>query len=128
MELPPGEPKAATGRPSPSNTITGDMDERGRLPGPGALAAGRPSTPVGDEKSVSWLFRNIPAAIRPEPKIDSTVVVMETMLPLRSMITKWVVPPGSWVPSGPGDGAPGGFPGGGAAAPVVGISAARVAP
>ena len=104
------------------------MDERGRFPGPGALAAGRPSTPVGDEKSVSWLFRNIPAAIRPEPNTDSTVVVMDTMSPFRSMITKWVVPPGSWVPSGPGAVAPDGCPGAGAAAPVVGIRAARVAP
>ena len=49
--------------------------------------------------------------MRPEPKMLSTVVVMETTLPHLSTITRWVVPPGSMVWSGPNmSPAPGGLP------------------
>ena len=127
MELPPGEPTAATNRPLRSSTTAGAMDERGRLPGATALAAGAPSFSVGEkEKSVSWLFRKKPWTIRPEPKRLSTVVVIETTLPLPSTMTKWVVPPGSCVASGARGPAPRGLPGGGGApATCAGIRAAR---
>ena len=78
------------------------MDERGRLPPATALAAGVPSRFSGEnEKSVSWLLRKKPWTIRPDPKMLSTVVVMETALPQRSTIEKWVVPLTSLVRSGP---------------------------
>ena len=91
------------------------MDERGRLPGATALATGAPAVSTGEnEKSVSWLFRKKPWTIRPEPKMLSTVVVMDTALPSLSTTTKWVVPAGSRVASGPRAWAPGGVPAGGA--------------
>ncbi len=62
IALPPGEPRAATNRPEPrSSTITGDIDERGRLPPATALAIGLPaSSKARNEKSVSWLLRKNP--------------------------------------------------------------------
>ena len=82
MEGPPGEPSAPRKRPSRSRMITGAIDERGRLPGATALAAGAPSSRSGsNEKSVSWLLRKKPAAMRPEPNTLSTVVVMLTAFP-----------------------------------------------
>src|ERR1700709_2669715 len=103
IDGPPGDPRAATKRPLASNTITGAIDERGRLPGATALAAGAPPASVGEkEKSVSWLFSTKPCVIRPEPKMLSTVVVIETTSPRASTMTKCEVPPGSTVLSGPG--------------------------
>ena len=124
----PGEPKAPTNRPSRSRMITGDIDERGRLPGATALAAGRPSASTGEKaKSVIWLLRKKPPAIRPEPNRLSTVVVIETASPHWSTMTKWLVPAGSRVTSGARSaGAPGGVPA--PTGPVtVGASAARSA-
>ena len=43
IDGPPGEPAPATNRPCLSSTMAGAMDERGRLPPAGALAAGAPS-------------------------------------------------------------------------------------
>ena len=105
----------------------GDIEDRGRLPAAAALAAGRPSARVGaNEKSVSWLLRKKPAAIRPEPNTLSTVVVMLTALPAASTTTKCEVPAGSFVASGPASTPPGGVPA--AAAPVSpGARAARAA-
>src|SRR5436190_22696707 len=107
--------------------MAGAIDERGRLPGPTALAVGAPSRSFGvKEKSVSWLFRKKPLVIRPEPKRLSTVVVIETAFPSASTITRWLVPPGSWVASGARTPAPFGLPGAGAAGSAVGpISLAR---
>ena len=96
-----GEPSEATNRPSRSSTITGDIEERGRLPGAAALAAGAPSFSVGEKlKSVSWLLRKKPPTMRPEPKTLSTVVVIETTLPAASTMTKCEVPAASSVASG----------------------------
>ena len=83
------------------------------MPAATALATGAPLASVGaKEKSVSWLLRKKPAAIRPEPKMDSTVVVMLTALPRASTTTKCEVPAGSWVASGPVKMPPGGEPAG----------------
>ena len=43
MRLPPGEPVTSTGLPSFS-TMVGDIDDNGRLPGPGRLAS-KPTSP-----------------------------------------------------------------------------------
>ena len=97
------------------------------MPGATALAAGAPSRCRGsNEKSVSWLLRKKPAAIRPEPNTLSTVVVMLTAFPAASTMTKWEVPAGSIVASGPAKTPPGGKPG--SAAPTrVGAWTARAA-
>src|SRR5690349_14962662 len=106
--------------------MAGAIDERGRLPGPTALAAAVPSPLVGEnEKSVSWLFRKKPWTIRPEPKVLSTVVVIETTLPHLSTMTRWVVPATSWVLSLANAGAPLGWPGVTVAAAIGPISLAR---
>src|SRR5205085_11199756 len=85
MALPPAEPIAPPKRPSGWIRIIGVIDERGRLPGATALAAGRPSASRGEkEKSVIWLLRKKPSTIRPDPKMLSTVVVIDTTLPAAS--------------------------------------------
>ena len=82
--------------------MTGHMDERGRLPPATAFATGRPFASTGaKEKSVSWLFRKKPSTMRPVPKIDSTVVVIQLTLPRLSTMVKSEVPPGSAVASRP---------------------------
>ena len=50
---PPGEPRAATKLPARSRTMTGDIEERGRLPPCTALATARPASVGTKEKSVS---------------------------------------------------------------------------
>ena len=111
IALPPGEPTASRNAPS-SNTRVGDIDERGFFSGAGALAIGWPwASTARNEKSVSWLFRKKPAAMRCEPKGASTVVVMETTSPRPSTTTKWLVPYSGPVPSAPRRCAPGGLPG-----------------
>src|ERR1700680_4892766 len=75
--------------------MTGAIEERGRLPPCTAFATGWPPSVGRNEKSVSWLFSTKPAAVRPEPKIDSTVVVMDTTSPSASTTTKWLGPPGA---------------------------------
>jgi hypothetical protein len=63
------------------------------LPGATALAIGCPAASIGaNEKSVIWLLRKKPSTIRPLPKMDSTVVVIETTLPAASRTTKCEVP------------------------------------
>src|SRR3954471_10789428 len=99
--------------------MVGTIDERGRLPGATALATGRPCASTGEkEKSVSWLLRKKPSTMRPVPKIDSTVVVIETTFPAASRIMKCEVPVGSGVWSVPAGAASRGTPaaGGGPAA------------
>src|SRR5689334_22146461 len=91
MELPPGDP-VTMNTPSLSSTMVGDIDERGRLPGPGALATGLPPRVGGRVKSVSWLFRTKPLVQREEPNGPSTVMVAETALPSASTMEKWLVP------------------------------------
>ena len=39
MVAPPGEPSATTGLPCLSSTIVGEIEERGRLPGPGRFGS-----------------------------------------------------------------------------------------
>src|SRR5262245_26634588 len=67
-----------------SSTMVGDMDERGRLPAPGALATGLPPAVGGRVKSVSWLLSTNPLVQREEPNGLSTVSVKETALPSKS--------------------------------------------
>jgi hypothetical protein len=123
---PPGEPSAATILPSWPRTITGDIDERGRLPGATAFATGRPPSTATYEKSVSWLLRKKPPTARPEPNSDSTDVVIETTLPCGSTTTKWLVPDASRVASAPRCRLASGSPAGGAAGMARSpISAAR---
>src|SRR5207248_8842199 len=122
IELPPAEPIAPANLPSWVVRIVGTIDERGRFPGATALAAGRPCASAGEkEKSVSWLFRKKPSTIRPVPKMDSTVVVIDTTLPAASRTMKCEVPVGSSVLSLAATGAPAGTPaagGGPAAGPI----------
>ncbi len=73
--------------------MVGDMDERGRLPGATAFAIGVPSSASGrKEKSVSWLLRRKPTAMRPEPKAVSIEAVMLTASPSASTAETCVVP------------------------------------
>src|SRR5262245_49514473 len=67
-----------------STTMVGDMDERGRLFGPGALATSLPPSVGGRVKSVSWLLSTKPLVQREEPNGLSTVSVKETALPSKS--------------------------------------------
>src|SRR3954453_13322492 len=102
--------------------MVGTIDERGRLPAATALATGRPCASTGEkEESVSWLLRKKPSTMRPVPKIDSTVVVIETTLPAEARMMKCEVPVGSRVLSLAATGAPVGTPacgGGPAAGPI----------
>jgi hypothetical protein len=73
MRLPPGEPVTSTGLPSFS-TMVGDIDDSGRLPGPGRLASKptRPKAfgaPGAAVKSSSSLLSStpVPSATRPTP-------------------------------------------------------------
>src|SRR5687767_4382455 len=112
MALPPAAPCAPANWPCATNRNNGDIDDSGFLPGATALADGRPSGCTGaNEKSVSWLLRKKPSTIRPEPKIDSTVVVMLTTLPAESRTMKCEVPAGSRVLSVGSAGASAGTPG-----------------
>ena len=81
--------------------MTGAIEERGRLPPCTAFATSWPPSVGTKEKSVSWLLRTNPPTVRPEPKIDSTVVVMDTTSPSASTTTKWLVPADSVVASRP---------------------------
>src|SRR5690606_16372041 len=92
MEFPPGEPVTRNTSPAPSNTMVGDIEERGRLPGPGALATGLPDSVGGRVKSVSWLLSTKPLVQREEPKGPSTVAVNATALPSKSTTERCVVP------------------------------------
>src|SRR3546814_5727019 len=92
---PPGGPIAPTKLPSRSSRIAGVVDERGRLPPAIAFAAGTGPLAGFQEKSVSWLLRKKPSTMRPDPKYDSIVVVIDTALPRASTMTMWLVPPGS---------------------------------
>ena len=126
--MPPAEPIAPANLPSLVSRIDGTIDERGRLPGATALAAGRPCASVGEkEKSVSWLLRKKPSTIRPVPKIDSTVVVIETTFPAESLTMKCEVPVGSSVLSLAISGASSGRPASGGGPAVGPISRAREA-
>src|SRR5215213_5737409 len=126
MAFPPAEPIAPAKRLSGVSRIVGVMDERGRLPGATAFAAGRPSGSTGlNAKSVIWLLRKKPSTIRPDPKIDSTVVVIDTTLPARSPTMKCEVPIGSSVRSDPEVTAPAGTPADGGGPAVAPIKRAR---
>ena len=72
------------------------------------------------EKSVIWLLRKKPSTIRPLPKMDSTVVVIDTTLPAASRTMKCEVPVGSSV--GPRPSAPFALP-----APAAGRRSPRSA-
>ena len=87
--FPPGEPVAIKNCPLLSNTMVGDMDERGFLFGATALTIGKPLSSVClKEKSVNSLFKNMPPTIRVVPNILSTVAVIDTTSPWASTMTK----------------------------------------
>ena len=112
MREPPADPSTAAGAPSAQNTMVGDMDDRGRLPGATAFATGRPPISGRNEKSVSWLFSTIPRTTMRDPNASSTVVVSATALPAPSTIERWLVPfsgCGGWLEGG-ADGPQGGLP------------------
>src|SRR3954451_21457619 len=116
---PPAAPRAITGRPS-RRTIVGEIELRGRLPGPGRFGS-RAAPWVGAKlKSVSSLLSRKP---RPGttialPPVSSRVNVYSTMLPQRSATVRLVVlrPPGDGTspgaataqPPDPSPGEPGG--------------------
>lgn len=77
MVEPPGEPSATTGRSCRSSTIVGEMDDRGRLPGPGRFGSCTAGFAGAKEKSVSSLFsRNPrPGTVMPLPPVCSMVSV-----------------------------------------------------
>jgi hypothetical protein len=70
-------------------------------------------------------LRKKPSTIRPVPKMLSTVVVIETMFPSASPITKCDVPVGSSVLSSAATVAPAGTPATGGGPAVLPMSLAR---
>src|SRR3546814_13523051 len=94
---PPGDPIAPTKLPSRSSRIAGVIDERGRLPPAISFAAGTGPLAGLQEKSVCWWLRKKPSPMRPDPKHDSIVVVIDTALPRAYTMPMWTVPPGSFV-------------------------------
>ncbi len=76
MVAPPGEPSATTGRPCRS-TIVGEIDERGRLPGPGRFGSWTAGSAGAKEKSVSSLLSRKPrcGTTMPLPPVCSMVRV-----------------------------------------------------
>src|SRR3546814_20214574 len=83
-------PIAPTKLPSRSSRIAGVIDERGRLPPAIAFAAGTGPLAGFQEKSESWLLRKTPSTMRPDPKYDSIVVVIDTALPRASTKNQWL--------------------------------------
>ncbi len=77
MVEPPGEPSATTGRSWRSSTIVGEIDDRGRLPGPGRFGSWTAGSAGAKEKSVSSLLsRNPrPGTVMPLPPVCSMVRV-----------------------------------------------------
>ena len=55
IALPPGEPTTVSSRILPSNTITGAIELRGRLPGSTRLATGLPAASTGREREIGQL-------------------------------------------------------------------------
>ncbi len=98
IRLPPGLPIARTGAPS-FNTIVGDIEERGRLPGASALAIGMPSVWVWKLKSVNSLLSRKPCTINRDPKAFSIVVVIDATFPKLSTIEIWDVDGNSMLSS-----------------------------
>ena len=81
---PPGDPVTSSRLSSPSSTIVGDIELRGRFPGCTRLAIGSPFPPVAaKEKSVSSLLsRNPPpGTMTPLPNELSMVVVIDRAFP-----------------------------------------------
>ncbi len=77
MVAPPGEPSATTGLSCRSSTIVGEIDERGRLPGPGRFGSWTAGLAGAKEKSVSSLLRMNPrpGTVMPLPPVCSMVSV-----------------------------------------------------
>src|SRR3954469_23861883 len=96
IDEPPGEPSTYFSLLSLSKMMVGDIELRGRLPGSTRLATGCSGVPAEKEKSVSSLLSRKPRTIRPDPKLLSIVVVIETVLPNLSTIEKWLVAGRSW--------------------------------
>lgn len=108
--------------------MEGDIELRGRLPGSTRLATGAPLSSTGaKEKSVSSLLsrKPKPGTITPLPNEDSTVVVIDSALPKRSMMETWLVPLSFARTCAPAAAAPGGSPGVAAPMSRSPISAAR---
>src|SRR6478609_6631610 len=89
---PPGDPRARTGFPC-SSTMVGEIEERGRLAGPGRFGSWTAGFAGANEKSVSSLLsRNPrPGTVMPLPPVDSIVRVYATTLPHLSAVVRCVV-------------------------------------
>ncbi len=76
MVAPPGDPRARTGSPW-SSTMVGEMEDRGRLAGPGRFGSWTAGSAGAKEKSVSSLLsRNPrPGTVMPLPPVCSMVSV-----------------------------------------------------
>src|SRR3954447_2220581 len=96
IDEPPGEPSTCFSLLSLSKMMVGDIELRGRLPGSTRLATGCSGVPAEKEKSVSSLLSRKPRTIRPDPKLLSIVVVIETALPDLSTIEIWLVAGRAW--------------------------------
>src|SRR3954469_17393408 len=92
IDAPPGEPSARNGLPALS-TIVGDIELRGRLPGPGRFGSGAvPWVGVKLKSVISLLSRKPrPGTTIPEPPVCSMVRVYSTTLPQRSATVRLVV-------------------------------------
>src|SRR4051794_12488808 len=92
MVAPPGEPAATYGLPSLS-TIVGEIELRGRLPGPGRFGSGAvPCVGVKLKSVISLLSRKPrPGTTIPLPPVCSIVSVYSTTLPDRSATVRLVV-------------------------------------
>ncbi len=77
MVAPPGEPSATTGLLCWSSTIVGEIEERGRLPGPGRFGSCTAGLAGAKEKSVSSLLsrKPRPGTVMPLPPVCSMVSV-----------------------------------------------------
>ena len=82
---------ARTSLPEPSNANEGDIELLGRFPPCALFTTGFPSLSGKKEKSVNWLFKIKPAAIRAEPKAVAILAVIETAFPSLSTTLKCVV-------------------------------------
>ncbi len=73
---PPGEPRASTGFPCFS-TMVGEIDDRGRFPGPGRFGSWTAGSAGAKEKSVSSLLsrKPRPGTVMPLPPVCSIVRV-----------------------------------------------------
>ena len=102
MRGPPEAPASATALPS-RNTMVGLIEDNGRLPGWGALAAdctkpnalGSPGRAVKSSIS-SFSMKPKPSTHTQDPHDKLMVSVHDTAIPFASTTLRWLVPASSW--------------------------------